>query len=84
MMRKTSFFDHAAAVAERVIREQGVAALPVDPIAIAQSIGIEVKEKPASNRDVSGMLIRLGEEFCIGYATHIPSPGFRRSAPHMN
>ena len=37
-----------------------------------------MEEKPASNAGVSGMLIRLGDQFCIAYATHIRSPGFRR------
>ena len=38
----------------------------------------DVQEKPASNAGVSGMLIRLDDQFCIAYATHIKSPGFRR------
>jgi len=77
-MRNAGLFDQAAAVAERVIREQGISTLPVDPMAIARSVGIEVKEKPASSSGVSGVLIRLGDEFCIAYATHIRSLGFRR------
>ena len=77
-MKKADPYNFAAAAAERVIREQGITTLPVDPIAIARSIGIDVQEKPASNGGVSGMLIRLGEQFCIAYATHIKSPGFRR------
>jgi Zn-dependent peptidase ImmA (M78 family) len=68
----------AAAVAERVIREHNVTALPVQPITIAERLGIEVVQKPASHAGVSGMLIRLGDDFCIAYATHISSPGFRR------
>ena len=82
-MRKADLYDQAAAAAERVIREHGISTLPVDPMAIARSIGIEVREKPASSGGVSGMLIRLGDlrlgdQFCIGCATHIRSAGFRR------
>ena len=65
-------------MAERVIREQNVTALHVDPIEIATRIGIEVVAKPVSDGGVSGMLIRVGNDFCIAYATNIKSPGFRR------
>jgi hypothetical protein len=68
---------NASLAANRVIREQGVVALPVDPIAIARSVGIEVVAKPASARGVSGMLIRHGNGFAIAYATHIESLGFQ-------
>ena len=77
-MRKADPYNFAAAAAERVIREQGITSLPVDPVAIARSIGIDVQAKPASNAGVSGMLIRLNDQFCIAYATHIYSLGFRR------
>ena len=77
-MSRADPYNFAAAAAERVIREQGITSLPVDPIAIARSIGIDVEEKPASNAGVSGMLIRLDDEFCIAYAADIRSPGFRR------
>jgi Zn-dependent peptidase ImmA (M78 family) len=71
-------YAHAAQVAERVVREQGIAAFKVDPIAIAESLGIEVMAKPASSGGVSGMLIRFENQFGIAYATHIDNPGFRR------
>jgi Zn-dependent peptidase ImmA (M78 family) len=77
-MRKADPYNFAAAAAERVIREQGITSLPVDPIAIARSLGIDVQAKPSSNAGVSGMLIRLNDQFCIAYATHIKSLGFRR------
>jgi Zn-dependent peptidase ImmA (M78 family) len=67
----------ASLAANRVIREQGVATLPVDPMAIANGVGIEVVAKPASAKGVSGMLIRQGNDFVIAYATHIDSPGFQ-------
>ena len=67
----------ASLVAERVFREQGISRLPVDPIALAKSLGILVKAKPASAEGVSGMLLRLGNEFGIAYATHIDNVGFQ-------
>ncbi len=67
----------ASLAASRVIREQGVITLPVDPVAIAKAVGIEVFAKPAAAAGVSGMLIRHGNEFAIAYATHIESPGFQ-------
>jgi hypothetical protein len=70
--------EHAALEAERVVREHGITRLPVDPFAIASRNSIDVVEKPASNRGVSGMLIRLGEQYCIAYASHIGSIGFRK------
>jgi hypothetical protein len=77
-MKKADQYDFAAAAAERVIRERGITALPVDPMAIAKTYGIDVQEKPIANGGVSGMLIRLDDQFCIAYATHIQSQGFRR------
>jgi hypothetical protein len=67
----------ATAEASRVIRERNITKLPVDPVALARGIGIEVMAKPASARGVSGMLIRHGNEFGIAYATHIDNLGFQ-------
>ena len=67
----------AAREAEQLIKKLEVTDLPVDPIKIAESFDIMVKSMPADG-GVSGMLIRHGNEFCIGYATHIQNEGFRR------
>ena len=67
----------ASLAAEKVVKEHGISTLPVDPIALAKSLGILVKAKPASARGVSGMLLRLGNEFGIAYATHIDNVGFQ-------
>ncbi|MCY3605181.1 MAG: ImmA/IrrE family metallo-endopeptidase [Gammaproteobacteria bacterium] len=67
----------AALEAEQLVREQGINKLPINPTEIAESLGILVE--PKKTRDgVSGMLIRVGNEFGIAYATHIRSEGFRR------
>jgi hypothetical protein len=78
MIPRETIYDRAAGTAEWVVREHNVKSLHVDPIAIANSLGIDVVAKPASDGGVSGMLIRVGNDFCIAYATHIKSPGFRR------
>jgi hypothetical protein len=78
MIPREILFDTATRTAERVVREQNVTSLHVDPCAIAAKLGIEVVPKSPSDGGVSGMLIRVGNDFCIGYATHIKSPGFRR------
>ncbi len=63
--------------AERLIKELGIDSLPIDPIAIAESLGILVQPK-ATTGGVSGMLVRVGNEFGIAYTTHIDSEGFKR------
>jgi Zn-dependent peptidase ImmA (M78 family) len=67
----------AAAEAERLIRELGINSLPIDPTTIAESLGILVRPKTTTG-GISGMLIRVGNEFGIAYATHIDSEGFKR------
>lgn len=64
--------------AAQVILDHGITALPVDPMAIARACDIIVEAKPAEHEGFSGMLARVGENFGILYATHIPSPGFQR------
>jgi hypothetical protein len=63
---------------EAVLRDEGITALPVDPVAIAASRDIEVKGKPDTAGGVSGMLLRHGDNFDIVYATHNKSEGFQR------
>lgn len=63
--------------AEKVIKEQAINRLPVDPKTLAQDLGIEVVAKPASTQGVSGILLRSGNAFGIAYATHIDSIGFQ-------
>jgi IrrE N-terminal-like domain len=69
---------HATRAAEQVVRELGARSFPIDPIAIARSRSIEVVAKPARGVGVSGMFLRLGENYGIAYATHIENPGFQR------
>jgi Zn-dependent peptidase ImmA (M78 family) len=68
----------ARQTAEAFLKREGIATLPVDPFAIADSLAITVEGKPEDKDGVSGMLLRHGNNFGIVYATHIPSPGFQR------
>ncbi len=69
--------DGIALRAEQVLHELGQASLPVDLLAMARDREIKVVPKEAS-AGVSGMLIRVGDNFLIAYATHIDSDGFQR------
>lgn len=71
-------YPFGALAAEQLIKGWGLTALPVDPFAIAKKRDITVAAKPASRPGVSGMLIRVGSEFAIAYATHLENEGFQR------
>jgi hypothetical protein len=71
-------YAFATSAAEKLIRGLEGAALPIDPFAIARSRDIEVRPKAAHDAGVSGMLIRVGNHFAIGYATHIDNIAFQR------
>jgi Zn-dependent peptidase ImmA (M78 family) len=68
----------AESAANAVLRQMKIEGLWVDPKAIAASKGIMVKAKPDTASGFSGMLVKVGDDFGIMYATHIPSPGFQR------
>ena len=63
-------------MAARVIRRHEVSTLPVDPKTIAKANQIEVRPMLAAT-GVSGMLLRVGDRFGIGYATHIDNVGYQ-------
>jgi hypothetical protein len=70
--------NSAEAAAAAVLRQMKMDGLWVDPEAIAASKGILVKPKPDTAPGVSGMLIKVGDDFGIAYATNIPNRGFQR------
>jgi len=74
----TDPYAFATLAAEKLVRSITSATLPIDPIAIARGKGIEVVAKPAQDAGVSGMLIRVGQEYAIAYATHIDNEAFQR------
>jgi hypothetical protein len=74
----TDPYAFASLAAEQLIKGLGITTLPIDPFAIARNREIEVVSKPARDAGVSGMLIRVGNEFAIAYATHIDNEPFQR------
>lgn len=71
-------YSFGSLAAEQIVKGLGITALPIDPIAIARDRDINVVAKPSRDAGVSGMLIRVGNEFAIAYATHIDSESFQR------
>jgi IrrE N-terminal-like domain len=69
---------HATRAAEQVVQELSFGAFPIDPFVVARKWQIDVVAKPARIAGVSGMFMRLGEEYGIAYATHIDNLGFQR------
>lgn len=66
----------AAQAAEQIVKGMGVTTLPVDPRTIAENREIVVQAKPVEDKGCSGMLVRLGNDFAIAYATHLQNEGF--------
>jgi hypothetical protein len=64
--------------AEQLVKGWQFTTLPIDPFAIARERDIRVAPKSARHPGVSGMLIRVGNEFAIAYATHIDNVPFQR------
>lgn len=62
--------------ANQVVRDYHIDSLPVCPKSIALAAGIEVEAKPMEEGGCSGMLLRLGDQFGILYATHLQNAGF--------
>ena len=77
LMRRDQFFM-AQQEAGRLLRELGIASLPVNPFEIARLLDIKLKAMPASAGGASGMLIHVAGVFGIGYPTHIKNEGFKR------
>lgn len=69
-------YAFAAQAAEQIVKGMGVTTLPVDPRTIAENREIVVQAKPVEDKGCSGMLVRLGNDFAIAYATHLQNEGF--------
>ena len=76
-MKRGDPYLFASLQGEQVIQERGISAFPVDPLAIARDLDIDVVAKQARS-GVSGMLLRVGNSYGIVYARHIDNPGFER------
>lgn len=68
----------ARRAAEKLVSDEGITTLPVDPFLIAAGRDIVVEAKPGTADGVSGMLLSYGNAFGILYATRIPNKGFQR------
>ena len=61
--------------AEDLIKGLGIAALPIDPAAIARSHDIELMPMVQTAPGISGFLMKSGDNFGIGYSTRIKNEG---------
>ena len=77
-MTKSSTFAEIQLEAEILLQELEITELPVDPYEIARRLDIELMQMPPNGGGASGMLLRVGNEFGIGYPVHIDNEGFRR------
>lgn len=75
-MSSSDPYAFATLHAEAIVKGRGIAALPVDPRAIAKDLEFLVQAKPVEDKGCSGMLIRVGNNFAIAYATHLQNEGF--------
>jgi hypothetical protein len=62
--------------AERCIEEVGITSLPVNPKLIASNAKIGVIPWKPTKLGISGILMRVGDQFGIGYSTAISNKGF--------
>ncbi len=70
--------DLVRAVALDVLAEHGVERAPVDPFAIAESLGIVVQASDKLEGSFSGCLLQSGASFGILYSTGIQNKGYQR------
>lgn len=69
--------QRAERCAEDVIRRLNISSLPIDPSAIAAKHGISVVTM-SQDSGISGVLIKSGDSFGIGYSTRIQNEGLAR------
>jgi len=62
--------------AEKIVYKHGFTSFPVDPILIAQKENIVVKPKDDCTEGISGVLLKIGDDFGIMYSTFYSNKGF--------
>jgi len=62
--------------AEKIVYNHGISSFPVDPILIAQKENIEVRPKNDCSEGISGVLLKVGEQYGIMYSTFYANKGF--------
>jgi hypothetical protein len=70
--------DLVRAVALDMLGEHGIERAPVDPFAIAESLGILVQASDKLEGSFSGCLLQAGASFGILYSTAIQNKGYQR------
>lgn len=76
-MTRDPYF-HVQLEAEKLLDEIGISSLPVNPFEIAKHLDIELLPLPAKGGGASGMFVVLGNEFGIGFPTHVKNEGYKR------
>jgi len=64
--------------AEKKLREHGLYALPVNLLSLLEKEDISLFPTDGYADGVSGMLIKLKDDYCIVYSTRYQNPGFER------
>jgi hypothetical protein len=78
MATRRNPYDFATTFAENLLCEEfKIDKLPIDPIALARSRGIQVTAMPEDHDGVSGMFIHAYGKSAIAYATYINNRGFQ-------
>ncbi|GMO32300.1 MAG: hypothetical protein Ta2B_13190 [Termitinemataceae bacterium] len=62
--------------AEKILEQYQLGKLPIDPKKVAEKARIIVQAKDDCTEGVSGMLLHVGDQFGIMYATHLNNIGF--------
>jgi Zn-dependent peptidase ImmA (M78 family) len=75
-MIKTFDYSTAQQRAIKILERYKISTLPVNPVDIAKTEGLMVKEIDKSELGVSGMLLRSGEQYGIMYSTYLHNQGF--------
>jgi len=65
-------------MAENKLKKYGLYTLPVDLFSLLEKEDISLYRKDSSEDGVSGMLVRIGDDFCIAYSTYYQNSGFER------
>jgi Zn-dependent peptidase ImmA (M78 family) len=68
--------QHSEQVAEDVISKHKLTALPIDPCMIAAKSGLLIKPMSLQEPGISGVFMKHGDNFGIGYSTRIKNEGF--------
>lgn len=72
-MKRSDIEDRAS----QILRDHGLLQVPVDPLRVANALGIKVMNAVFSEEDKSGAIVKRGNNFSI-YLSSTESPGRKR------